>query len=252
MGMSSLMDLQYDAELVDRVKQLTPAFAERAEEIDRNSRFPSENFAELRDAGLNAACIPKEWGGAGANSLTYNLILLELGKVRPSTALSWNMHSTSTSLFFALANEGQKKRILPRVAGGGEYFSSVTAERGMSFRHLVTLKSTFTPVDGGFRLSGEKISATLGEYAGLFFTTGFLAGEKTAAEAIMTAVIDKNSDGVEIKRVWDAMGMRGTASDNIVYEDAFVPRENILGGENFIGATGKIDITMFHLGFSAA
>ena len=68
----------------------------------------------------------------------------------------------------------------------------------------------------------------------------------------MTAVIDKNSDGVEIKRVWDAMGMRGTANDNIVYEDAFVPRENILGGENFIGATGKIDITMFHLGFSAA
>ena len=67
MGMSSLMDLQYDAELVDRGKQLTPAFAERAEEIDRNSRFPSENFAELRDAGLNAACIPKEWGGAGAN-----------------------------------------------------------------------------------------------------------------------------------------------------------------------------------------
>ena len=122
----------------------------------------------------------------------------------------------------------------------------------MSFRHLVTLKSTFTPVDGGFRLSGEKISATLGEYAGLFFTTGFLAGKKTAAEAIMTAVIDKNSDGVEIKRVWDAMGMRGTASDNIVYEDAFVPRENILGGENIIGATGKIDITMFHLGFSAA
>ena len=68
----------------------------------------------------------------------------------------------------------------------------------------------------------------------------------------MTAVIDKNWDGVEIKRVWDALGMSGTASDNIVYEDAFVPRENILGGENFIGATGKIDITMFHLGFSAA
>jgi alkylation response protein AidB-like acyl-CoA dehydrogenase len=246
------MDLQYDAEIVDQVRQLTPGFEERAEDIDRNSRFPSENFAELRDAGLNAVCIPTEWGGAGANSLTYNLVLLELGRVCPSTALSWNMHSTCTSLFFTLANEEQKKRILPRVTEGGEYFSSVTAERGMSFRHLVTLKSTFTPVDGGFRLSGEKISATLGEYAGLFFTTGFLAGKKTAAEAIMTAVIDKNSDGVEIKRVWDAMGMRGTASDNIVYEDAFVPRENILGGDDFIGALGKIDITMFHLGFSAA
>jgi alkylation response protein AidB-like acyl-CoA dehydrogenase len=63
MGMTSLMDLQYDEEIVDRVRQLTPRFAERAAEIDRDARFPTENFAELRDAGLNAVCIPKEWGG---------------------------------------------------------------------------------------------------------------------------------------------------------------------------------------------
>ena len=252
MGMSRLMDLQYDEEIVDRVKQLTPGFAERAADVDQNSRFPVENFKELRDAGLNAVCIPKEWGGAGANSLTYNLVLLELGKVCPSTAMSWNMHSTCTSLFFALATEEQKKRILPEVTEGGKYFSSVTAERGMSFRHLVTLKTTFTPVDGGFRINGEKISATVGDFADLYFTSGFLAGKKTAAEAIMTAVIPKGSEGATVKVVWDAMGMRGTASDNITFEETFVPRENVLGGENFIGALGKIDITMFHLGFSAA
>ncbi len=252
MGMSRLMDLEYDEEIVDRVKQLAPAFAERAADIDENARFPVENFGELRDAGLNAVCIPKEWGGAGANSLTYNLALLELGRVCPSTAMSWNMHSTCTSLFFALATDAQRKAILPEVTEGGKYFSSVTAERGMSFRHLVTLKTTFTPVDGGFRINGEKISASVGEFADLYFTSGFLAGKKTAAEAIMTAVIPKGSEGATIKRVWDAMGMRGTASDNIIFEETFVPRENVLGGENFIGALGKIDITMFHLGFSAA
>ncbi len=79
MSMSSLMDLQYDEAIVDRVRQLTPEFSERAAEVDRNSRFPIENFNDLRDAGLNAVCIPKEWNGAGANSLTYNLVLLELG-----------------------------------------------------------------------------------------------------------------------------------------------------------------------------
>ncbi len=252
MGMTTLMDLQYDEEIVDRVRQLTPRFADRAADIDRNSGFPLENFGELRDAGLNAVCIPKEWGGAGANTLTYNLALLELGRVCPSTAMSWNMHSTCTSLFFALATDEQKKRILPGVTEGGKYFSSVTAERGMSFRHLVTLKSTYTPVEGGFRLNGEKISATVGDHADLYFTTGFLAGKKTAAEAIMTAVIPKGAEGATVKVVWDAMGMRGTASDNVIFEETFVPRENILGGENFIGALGRIDITMFHLGFSAA
>ena len=159
MGMTSLMDLKYDKDIVDRVKQLTPKFAERAVDVDENSKFPLENFNELRDAGLNAICIPKEWGGAGANSLTYNMVLLELGKVCPSTAMSWNMHSTCTSLVFKLSTEEQKKRILPQVTEGGKYFSSVTAERGMSFRHLVTLKTTYTPVDGGYHLNGEKISA---------------------------------------------------------------------------------------------
>jgi len=252
MGMTSLMDLKYDKDIVDRVKQLTPKFAERAEDVDENSKFPLENFNELRDAGLNAICIPKEWGGAGANSLTYNMVLLELGKVCPSTAMSWNMHSTCASLVFELSTEEQRKRILPQVTEGGKYFSSVTAERGMSFRHLVTLKTTYTPVDGGFRINGEKISATVGEFADLYFTTGFLAGKKTAAEAIMTAVIPKETEGAKVKVVWDAMGMRGTASDNIIFTDAFVPRENVLGGEEFIGALGRIDITMFHLGFSAA
>jgi alkylation response protein AidB-like acyl-CoA dehydrogenase len=122
----------------------------------------------------------------------------------------------------------------------------------MSFRHLVTLKSTFTPVEGGYRLNGTKISASVGEFADYYFTTGFLADKKTAKEALMTAVIPKETEGSSIKIVWDTMSMRGTASDNIIFDDAFIPQENILGGENFIGALGKIDITMFHLGFSAA
>lgn len=248
----TLMELRYDREIMDRVKALAPRIAERAAEIDREGRFPVENFKLLDEAGLNALCIPKEWGGAGANSLTYNMALGELGKACASTALTWNMHQTCASLFFALASEEQKERVLPDVTENGKLFSSVTAERGMSFRHLVTLKSIFTPVEGGYRLNGRKISASVGEHADYYFTTGFLAGGKTAAEAIMTAVIRKDSPGASVEVVWDTMSMRGTASDDIIFEDAFVPDADILGGENFIGALGKIDITMFHLGFSAA
>ncbi len=250
--MATLMDLKYDKDILDRVKALTPKFAERAEDVDKNSRFPKENFDELRDSGLNAICVSKEWGGAAANPLTYNMVLFEIGKVCPSTAMSWNMHCTCSTLFEKLADAGQKGRVLPDIAQNGKLFSSVTAERGMSFRHLVTLKTTFTPENGGYRLNGTKISATVGEFADYYFTTGFLAGKKTAAEGLMTAVVSKGTEGSKVQVVWDAMGMRGTASDNIIFENAFVPHENILGGENFVGALGKIDITMFHLGFSAA
>lgn len=248
----TLMDLRYDKEILDKVKALAPRIADLAPEIDREGRFPTENFRLLNEAGLNALCIPEEWGGAGANSLTYNMALCELGKACASTALTWNMHQTCVSLFFALASEEQKKRVLPDITQNGKLFSSVTAERGMSFRHLVTLRSTFTPAEGGYRLNGRKISASVGEHADYYFTTGFLAGKKTAAEAIMTAVIHKDAPGASVEVVWDTMSMRGTASDDIIFEDAFVPDADILGGENFIGALGKIDITMFHLGFSAA
>ncbi len=248
----TLMDLKYDKQIIDKIKSLTPQMEEMAAEIDREGRFPTENYKLLIDAGLNALCIPEEWGGSGANSLTYNMALAELGKACASTALTWNMHQTCVSLFFDLANDEQKKRVLPDIVENGKLFSSVTAERGMSFRHLVTLKSIFSPVEGGYRLSGRKISASIGEHADYYFTTGFLEGKKTAAEAIMTAVLHKDYGGSSVQVVWDTMSMRGTASDDIIFEDTFVPNEDILGGENFIGALGKIDITMFHLGFAAA
>ena len=88
--------------------------------------------------------------------------------------------------------------MLPDIVENGKLFSSVTAERGMSFRHLVTLKTIFSPVEGGYRLSGRKISASIGEHADYYFTTGFLEGKKTAAEAIMTAVLHKDYGGSSV------------------------------------------------------
>ena len=96
----TLMDLKYDKEIIDKIKALLPQMEELAAEIDREGRFPTENYKLLADAGLNALCIPEEWGGSGANSLTYNMALAELGKACASTALTWNMHQTCVNLFF--------------------------------------------------------------------------------------------------------------------------------------------------------
>jgi len=71
-------------------------FAARATGYDREARFPVENYADLRDAGLMAACIPRDQGGMGARYQTYSLAGAEIGRYCGATALSWNMHVCST------------------------------------------------------------------------------------------------------------------------------------------------------------
>lgn len=242
------MNLCPDQEILDRVKKVTPKLAERAKEVDENSRFPIENYKDLHEAGLIAIAVSKDWGGAGADPVTYHLAALEIAKACGSTGLTYNMHSTVLTLIEALATEEQKKRYLGDCVENGKLFASVTSEEGTSFRHKVVLSGTWTPVDGGYLLNGSKIFSSIGENADYYFQSAFLEGKTTGSEALLTAVVPKSANGVRIEHVWNAMGMRGTATDTIIFEDTFVPQADVLGG---VAALGTIDITMFHLGFSS-
>ena len=96
MSMWSDFDLtDRQLELVGRATELGPAFAARAAEIDRDARFPHENYADMRDAGLLALCIPGQYGGLGADYRTYFLVASEIGRHCGATALTLNMHSCS-------------------------------------------------------------------------------------------------------------------------------------------------------------
>ena len=224
------MNLCPDQEILDRVKKVTPKLAERAKEVDENSRFPIENYKDLHEAGLIAIAVSKDWGGAGADPVTYHLAALEIAKACGSTGLTYNMHSTVLTLIEALATEEQKKRYLGDCVENGKLFASVTSEEGTSFRHKVVLSGTWTPVDGGYLLNGSKIFSSIGENADYYFQSAFLEGKTTGSEALLTAVVPKSANGVRIEHVWNAMGMRGTATDTIIFEDTFVPQADVLGG----------------------
>src|SRR5205823_6394811 len=85
------------AALLDRVRHLAATrFAPRAAAYDREASFPTENYRDLRDAGLLAICIPQSHGGLGASYLTYSLAGAEIGRYCGATALTWNMHVCST------------------------------------------------------------------------------------------------------------------------------------------------------------
>ena len=237
------------AAIVNRIAELSrEQFAKRAERYDRESRFPIENYADLHKAGLLALIIPKQYGGVGADWLTYALCLLEMGKGCPATALTFNMHSVILDFITHLGTEEQKRRWFGEVVDRGKLFSSVTSEPQSSFRHKFVLSTTFKPVEGGFLLNGVKHFGSLGEHSDYHFVTALIEGQTTAREGQQSALVPKTTPGISVERNWDALGMRGTSSDTIKYERCFVRNEDCLGG---IAALATIDITGFALGYAA-
>lgn len=237
------------AAIVQRVTELSrEVFAKRAEQYDRESRFPTENYADLHAAGLLGLTVPKEYGGVGADWLTYALCMLEIGKGCAATALTFNMHCVILDFITQLGTEEQKRRWFGEVIDRGKLFASITSEPQSSFRHKFVLSTTFKPVEGGFLLNGVKHFGSLGEHSSYHFVTALIEGATSAREGQQSALVPAASPGITVERNWDAMGMRGTSSDTIKYDDCFVRKDDCLGG---IAALANADITGFGLGYAA-
>ena len=237
------------AAVVQRAADLSrELFAKRAEQHDRTGKFPLENYADLHKAGLLGLTVPKEYGGVGADWVTFALTMLEIAKGCSATALTFNMHAVILDFIAQLGTEEQKRRWFGEVIDRGKLFSSITSEPQASFRHKFVLSTTFAPVEGGFLLSGVKHFGSLGEHASFHFVTALIEGTTTATEGQQSALVPAGSTGISVDRNWDAVGMRATSSDTIKYDKCFVRREDCLGG---IAALSTIHITGFALGYSA-
>ena len=235
--------------LVERAAALArERFAPRAAKYDAESSFPYENYAELREAGLLALTVPKDYGGLGADPIAYAHTLREIAKGCASTALTFNMHSTVATFIAALGTEAQKRRYFADVVGRGALIASITSEPEQSFRDKFVLQTVFRRVDGGgFHVAGVKQFCSLGDAADYYFVTGIVEGTTTAKAGVISALIPKTDAGVKIEGIWNATGMRGTISHTIRYDST-------VGPERIIGTPGSllsIDLSGFALGYAA-
>src|SRR6266536_647893 len=159
--------------LVEKVRTLArERFAPRAGRYDAESIFPAENYADLRAAGLLGLSVPAEYGGRGADSLTYALCLLEMAKGCSATALTFNMHATVLTFIAALGTEEQKRRYFAEVVRDGKLMASITSEPESSFRDKFVLQTVFRPVAGGYQVSGVKQFCSLGRVGRLLLRLG--------------------------------------------------------------------------------
>ncbi len=240
-AMAGLDDEQ--TEIVTRARRLAAGkFAERAAALDRDAVFPTENYQDLRDAALLAISVPLEDGGLGADFKTYMLAAAEIGRSCGATALTWNMHVCSCLWTGALADDldmqtserasHRRRRSLHyrRIVEDGAIYSQPFSEGGPAAAGAAPFSTRAVPVDGGWRVTGKKIFASLAGHAHYY---GILCGEmidgqKPSRRDTMYLGIPADADGVQVVGDWDPLGMRATVSRTLLFEDVFVPEDAAL------------------------
>ena len=227
---------QQQAALVERAGKLgRERFAARAEKYDREASFPFENYADLREAGLTALCVPERHRGLGADFATYCLVSAELGRHCGATALTFNMHVCSTLWTGALADdldmtrderarhETHRTEHYRRIVAEGAIYAQPFSEGGAAAAGKAPFGTVAKRVDGGYVLSGRKIFASLSGAADYY---GVLCTEEKPVLSQRDTLylgVPAKAAGVSIVGDWDPLGMRGTVSRTLVMKDVFVP-----------------------------
>ena len=222
-------------ELIALAESLGPAFAQRAAKYDREASFPFENYADLKKAGLLGLCVPESFGGHGADLRTYALVSATLGKYCGATALTFNMHACSTLWPGLLADdldmsadqkrehERYKAVHFNRVVKDGAIYAQPFSEGSAAAAGKAPFGTLATKVDGGWKINGKKIFASLSGAAHYY---GVLCTEDKAGSSMKDTLyiaVPADATGFSITGDWDPLGMRGTVSRNLIFKDVFVP-----------------------------
>ena len=218
-------------------------FAERAVRYDREATFPTENFQDLHEAGLLGICIPESQGGHGADLKTYMLVASEIGRYCGATALTFNMHVSSCLWTGPLADdltledstreelEAGRKRHYQRIINDGAIYAQPFSEGGAAAAGKAAFGTTATRTDGGWLIYGKKIFASLSghaNYYGALCTELKDAGDKPSRRNTMYVAVPADAEGVRVEGQWDPLGMRGTVSRTLIFDNVFVEKDALL------------------------
>jgi short-chain 2-methylacyl-CoA dehydrogenase len=222
------LDLTEEQELVLRTVR---DFAERrvapvAEELDREARFPYELVGELAELGLMGMTIPEEYGGAGADTVSYAIAIEELTRIDSSVAITVAAHhSLGTLPIYYYGNEEQRREWLPELASGKKLAAFGLTEPGAGSDAGAT-RTRAEIRDGEWLINGSKIFIT---NAGTDITGCVTITAQTADGEISNIVVPNGTPGYEISRPMKKLGWRASDTRELSFKDCVVPEGNLLG-----------------------
>ena len=220
-------------ETADAIRDTVHAFAQekiapRAEEIDRSNQFPRDLWPEMGALGLHGITVPEEYGGAGLGYLEHCVAIEEVSRASASVGLSYGAHSNlCVNQIARNGNDAQKRKYLPKLISGEHVGALAMSEPG-SGSDVVSMKTKAVRKGDRYVLTGNKMWITNGPIAEtlvVYAKTDPEAGPK----GITAFLIEKGMKGFSTHQKLDKLGMRGSDTCELVFEECEVPEENVLG-----------------------
>jgi isovaleryl-CoA dehydrogenase len=232
--MKSYPTLNFDlGETADLLRDTVKAFARaeiapRAADIDRDNHFPMDLWPKMGDLGLHGITVSGEYGGAGMTYLEHVVAIEEISRASASVALAYGAHSNlCINQIFRNASEEQKRRYLPRLISGEHVGALAMSEAGAG-SDVVSMRLRADRKGDHFILNGTKMWITNGPHADtllVYAKTDINAGSK----GITAFLIEKGFKGFSTAQKLDKLGMRGSDTCELVFEECEVPVENMMG-----------------------
>jgi isovaleryl-CoA dehydrogenase len=238
-------------ETADAIRETTARFAAdriapRAAEIDASNVFPRDLWPEMGALGLHGITVEEADGGLGLGYLEHCVAMEEVSRASASVGLSYGAHSNlCVNQIRRWANPEQKAKYLPGLISG-EHLGSLAMSEAGSGSDVVSMRLRAERTDRGYVLNGTKFWITNAPGADVLVVYAKTApGE--GSRGITAFLIEKGMPGFSVSPKLDKMGMRGSDTAELVFEDCEVPEENVMGPEN-----GGVGVLMSGLDYERA
>lgn len=256
------MDLRFTEEQ-EMMRKMVRDFAQTevapfVERMDQHDEFPREILNKMAELGLMGITIPEEYGGAGMDYTSYIIAINEISKVSATVGVILSVHtSVGTNPILYFGTEEQKKKYIPKLAAG-EYLGAFALTEPNAGSDAASLKTRAVRDGDSYILNGSKIFITNGGEADTYIVFAITDPEK-GSKGISAFIVEKDTQGFFVGKNEHKMGLHGSKTVQLTFEDCRVPAENILGaeGEGFKVAMsnleyGRIGIAAQSLGIAEA
>ncbi len=208
----------------DRIKPL-------AEEIDKNNLFPHSLWKEMGDLGILGMTVEEEYGGAGMGYLAHVICVEEIARASASVSLSYGAHSNLCVNQIRLnGNEEQKRKYLPGLISGSKVGALAMSEASAG-SDVVAMKLSARKRNGYYLVNGTKYWITNGPSADTLIVYA-KSNPDQEAQGITAFIVEREMNGFSVSKPFSKLGMRGSDTCELIFDDVEIPFENVLGKED--------------------